>query len=229
MCIRDRHYNAHGTLAPNIASYTPAIVKKDNEFYGNVHIIHAIGYAFDKKKQSDYKYFFTQGRTKADIVNELISRYRRVFRKIYYCAKELELKKVVMSLVGANNFADLFEGNNNKMGRYAFQEQVWVPAFLAEQKMNSDIETVFMGSGGSKAVALLENKFKVTDIGRFPNNIDKVDTETTLFVNAWDMLSLPGNGNSADGSLDGYVGRVSNIAVIGTPMTNPYVQYVAVD
>ena len=49
-----------------------------------------------------------------------------------------------------------------------------------------------------------------------------MDAKKTLFVNAWDMLSIPGNGNKGDSSLDGRIGRVTNIALNGTSMTNPY-------
>ena len=61
---------------------------------------------------------------------------------------------------------------------------------------------------------------------RFPDCIAEMDTKTTLFVNAWAPLSVPGNGNEWDDSLDGFIGRITNIAVNGSGMTNPDMQYV---
>ena len=68
------------------------------------------------------------------------------------------------------------------------------------------------------------------DLGWFPNLFEDpwVYKPKTLFVNAWDPHSVPGNGNEADESLDGRIGRITNIAVNGTPMTNPHMKYIAV-
>ena len=38
------------------------------------------------------------------------------------------------------------------------------------------------------------------------------------------MLSVPGNGNNNDNSLDGFIGRVSAIGVLGTGLTNPFIE-----
>ena len=51
------------------------------------------------------------------------------------------------------------------------------------------------------------------------------DLENTLFVNAWDPWSLIGNGNERDNSLDGWWGRVSNMAILGWLPTNPSIKF----
>lgn len=64
------------------------------------------------------------------------------------------------------------------------------------------------------------------DIGLFPGNIENVkgNLENTLFVNAWDMLSVVGNGNALDVSLDGFIGRNTSVAILSTSLTNPYIK-----
>lgn len=51
--------------------------------------------------------------------------------------------------------------------------------------------------------------------------LEDADLDTTMYVNAWDPWSLIGNGNERDGSLDGFWGRSSNMAVLGWLPTNP--------
>ena len=76
-----------------------------------------------------------------------------------------------------------------------------------------------MGANGS----LLQRTFGWQDIGYFPACIEHVpDVSKTAFVNAWDCWSVPGNGNARDYSLDGFVGRVSNVGVLGNGMTNAW-------
>ena len=52
---------------------------------------------------------------------------------------------------------------------------------------------------------------------------------TTLFVNAWDPHSLLGNGNESDSSLDGWWGRISNISVLGSSLTNKQIKYIGIN
>jgi hypothetical protein len=122
-----------------------------------------------------------------------------------------------MSLVGANNFAMLYNGRPKK-----FRKDVWIPSYVKIRKSYPDIDVVFMGSTSSRDVG---EEFKVLsekylDIGFFPDCIDKVDTSNTLFVNAWDPLTFAGNGNKNDASLDGYIGRVTGISHLCSPYTN---------
>jgi len=42
-----------------------------------------------------------------------------------------------------------------------------------------------------------------------------------LFVNAWDPHSVVGNGNSNDNSLDGWIGRFTDMAPMSFQPTNP--------
>jgi hypothetical protein len=216
------YYEETGSLAPNIAVYTHAYVEKMKT---RVHIINSIGYAFDSKEQTDYKYFLRGDVDVSNLCDVMIKRYTSVFKKIYKCASDHGLKTIVFSIVGGNNFAKHYRDNNGSGVDY-FQTHVWVPAYLKAQKTNkNNFHTVFMGGEGSVAFEMLKQiNPALTDIGLFPSNLTQVNPSKTLFVNAWDPVSVPGNGNSKDASLDGYIGRATNIAVLGTAMTNPYMQ-----
>lgn len=59
-------------------------------------------------------------------------------------------------------------------------------------------------------------------LGLFPAQcLPKMDVANTLVVNAWDPLSLVGNGNACDNSLDGWIGRHTASALLCFPPTNP--------
>ena len=62
----------------------------------------------------------------------------------------------------------------------------------------------------------------------FNSKLSEPQIQEILFVNAWDPWSMVGNGNESDGSLDGYYGRSTNMAVLSWPLTNPNFQFCAV-
>lgn len=53
---------------------------------------------------------------------------------------------------------------------------------------------------------------------------DNNDFNNTLFVNAWDPLTLVGNGNYKDNSLDGYFGRCSSMGLLCWSETNSWLK-----
>ena len=206
-----------GSITPaNIVLYTPASVRLTHTpraRYATCHILHAIGLAFDSPTQRDYKLYAKH--TRAKRIRHAIAFYERVFRKLYYAAKHLGLTTLVLSLVGANNFAKAWWYG----GIDGFQAQVWAPAYANTQHLANGLDVCVMGANGS----LLQSTFGWQDIGYFPACIEQVsDVSKTAFVNAWDCWSVPGNGNALDNSLDGFVGRVSNVGVLGNGMTNAW-------
>lgn len=252
------YYNEKRILPPNIAVFTETQVRNDfgtEVLEENVKIINAIGYAFDGDNQVDYDYFLKDGFTEAK-KKELIGRYERVFSKIFQCAIYEKCTTIIFSLIGSASFAKLYKGIDseaekikwkdrpNEIGgqNMIFIEDIFVPAFKTIRLLyNSvmkgrEIQIKFMGTPKStEHPNFFTDSFKedFEDIGYFPQNIEKVILRETLFVNAWDMLSVPGNGNAADKSLDGFIGRASAIGVLGTGLTNPRIRgrsekYVAV-
>lgn len=247
-------FEQHGRkqLAPNIGVYcqTPLLLKNQSSFV-DIHVFNAIGYAFDHVEQPDYQYFISSLKRAQEIKDtelqqnlyvqlkvNLIARYKDVFRKIYQCAREKKMKRVVMSIIGGNSFSRFFPGRQEK-----FQEKVFAPAFVSffrEYILNlpSPIQTYFM-MGHEREIAYLEIRQQLRDFRnenqygpleryvQFPKFIDN-NPETmnqewldrTLFVNAWDPWSVAGNGNGSDKSLDGWVGRSTMIGPLTFPGTN---------
>ena len=215
-----RHYRTTRKLAPNIGIICKTPVTENGKFISDgVWVYNAIGYAFDDVSQPDYNYFITRRKQ-----SELIPLYEKVFAKIYAAARDHGLTTVVMSNVGGSSFAYRYKDDNGKGTRH-FLLNIWVPAFMNVYNKNKDIKTLFMGMKKEYSYNKLKRYMVVKDIGFFPAVVKKVDTNKTLFVNAWDPWSLPGNGNENDPTLDGYIGRESIIGPVCFPPTNPLMQW----
>jgi hypothetical protein len=199
----EEFFERYGELAPNLAVYCPTLVKMDDGSMVRIHLINSIGYAFDSKNQPDYQVL----RGSPSLLSQ---RYVRVFEKIFRCAKDVGLDTIVMSLVGAGVFANLWPD---------FFHSIWSPAFEYVRKRYTQytgVKILLMAPPGTPGPG--------KNIGLFPRNIGAVDVDRTLFVNAWDPASIAGNGNAMDNSLDGFVGRHSMVAVLTWPLTNHYLQ-----
>jgi hypothetical protein len=127
-----------------------------------------------------------------------------------------------MSLFGAMQFAEHYSDDDG-MGPSTFQNSIWTNAFLRTWETNNkhitthfmDMDHTFYNTETYIQLDTFHNsKFKY--IGTFPDNIDKIDPNVTLFVNVCNPHSLPGNGQ---------IGKLTNITWNGTPLTNPYVTY----
>lgn len=240
----NRLYKETGEVAPNIAVYTPTYVNLGKTFYGYmgqryvVHILNAVGYAYDNQDQVDYKVLMTiRGEsskdTKAQHIAFARNNYKRLFTLIFLAARRLGMQTIVMSLVGAGNFASKWPYG----GKWGFQSQVWMPVWhKAYQRLKDEFNIKFMGVKKEQrhwraraTKPFIKTFINIEDLGRFPDFLlQGIDRRTTLLINAWDPLSLPGNGNAMDDSLDGYIGRLTNIAVTGSLITNPYIKLQAV-
>lgn len=233
-------------LPPNIAIFCKTPVKNEaGELITNkmVNIINSIGYAFDSENQSDYKYFSLFKRKNPDGTytyflpddkkKELKEKYEKVFNKIFQCACDKKCDTIVFSLIGAASFATLYaNGVDERLKQnIAFVKEIFAPCFdKIKNKYPKEITIVFMGSPKGTVNELnffRDNGFDsdYKDIGFFPGNLSNVtNLDKTLFVNAWDMASVPGNGNARDNSLDGRIGRKSAIGVLSIGLTNPYLE-----
>ena len=197
-------YRETGNIAPNIGVYTYTPILYDNKFV-DAHIYNAIGYAFDSREQPDYIYFSGINFDK----QELIARYIRIFEKVVACARYESLPCILWSMVGCGHFSELYPD-----GQARFISDIFTPAFMNTiNKYNTEFEMIIMGSGEIFPGVMDTNI-------RFPMVIEKIDTRTTLIVNAWDPHSIPGNGNGGDRSLDGDVGNCTAIGKLGWGITN---------
>ncbi len=238
------YYNEFQKLAPNFLVYVNSKVDVSDGSYGNytsptfnksnIHILNAIGLAFDNISQPDYQFYkkiYDTGNI--DYLNQLIKTfYKNLFKLIFESSLAIESTRpiIVMSLVGANNFAKLwFVRSINGL------QEIWAQSFCeVYQEYKDRLIVLFMGAAGNVALQLISNQFnEIVDIGFFPANLEdariKNNLAKTFFVNAWDCWSLPGNGNKADGSLDGRLGSRTNIAFAGTTLTNPFMEFIQLE
>ena len=203
---------------PNFIVYTPSIVLHFDKI---VHILNAIGLAFDSKKQRDFKLYSQLSKKPLgfDPIHILNAKkfYRRLFSLIFETALYLEKKTIVMSLVGANNFATLWKEDAEDVD--VFTNEIWLPTFhkTVKKYKDSKLNIMFMGADIPG----------YTNLGYFPKLLlhpKLTCINKTLFINAWDPWSVPGNGNKGDNSLDGYFGRNTQIGILGNSLTNHYLK-----
>ena len=218
-------FNEHKTLCPNIGVFCKTPLKLPDGTFIDVNVFNAVGYAFDDENQPDYKYFIVGKKQ-----SKLQTKYQELFHRIYTCAVENKLDTIILSLVGANNFANKYKDGNGGQGKEIFQSTIWAPALLATMKNFVKIKTQIMGSKDYKAWRLKGTDLeKMEDCGYFPHQnaqlMTPVQRSQTLFVNAWDPLSIVGNGNKKDLSLDGRMGKVTMMALLCWPFTNHQMKY----
>jgi len=182
--------NNSNKLPPNIAVYCKTMVKDIDKYY-NVNCINLIGYAFDDNDQVDFKYFLEERhKFKTDKENELILRYKQVWKKAFECAKRNKLNTIYFAKVGGVAFAPYlpkkFYDNNIK-------------GLVADIAINYEIEVKWMED---------ENFFVPTSF----KLLTEEKLNNTLFINAWDPWSFVGNENEIYSSLDSWWGRSSCMA-----------------
>lgn len=187
---------------PNIAIYCRCVVRSP-VYNGWAHVINVIGAALDHVEQPDYKHFAAMepgARARA-----LRRRYRCIFRRILHVAihKSLHIR---MSRFGCGAFAQLL-----------YDEETMYATIFAPALRRAIAEV-------SPRCALPRIEF----MGRFPDELAHLDVGEWLLVNAWDPWSFVGNGNAADESLDGYMGRHTDMALRCSPLFNADVRYEAI-
>ncbi|KAI9012420.1 hypothetical protein DFJ74DRAFT_683826 [Hyaloraphidium curvatum] len=199
-----------GRPMPNIAVLCRATVQLRSRRV-RAWVISLVGVAHDSPEQPDSQIFTTP--------EEVVAAYKRMWSLCAAAAVMLKREQGVQTLqvynVGGGAFAgSLFDD---------FVRECFEPAFLP---LLPELEKAGVTVAGYD---FQQHRFTGGWIPNVLEALDDVTLERTLWVNAWDPWSLIGNGNAGDGSLDGYWGRCSNLAILGWPCTNPHVRYVAVD
>ena len=230
----DKYYSEKGILPPNIGIFIKAGVKLGDS-YSQIKIINSVGYAFDNPQQADYKFFYGNGPDRFDI-NLLRKKYVDVINKIFRCACDQACNTIIFALIGTSSFAQLYSYGNSQFSgnqNLTFIKEVFAPVFkFVKDKYDTEMGDnkfiiKFMGTPkyfSNNNTFFTDNGFDkdYEDTGAFPENIqgERNNLKNTLFVNAWDMLSVVGNGNAKDRSLDGYIGRNTSAAILSTSLTN---------
>lgn len=214
------YFERTGRLAPNFGIYTLAGFRKSPV---RVHLFHAIGLAFDSPLQPDY---LVMRSLPKEAVQPWAQRfYERVFLLVLGCAQFRKLNAVALPMIGGGHFATLYEDDKGE-GQDHFRLRVWLPA-LVRAWQGQNLRLDFLGNLDREAPELwaeIRREWPAARaLGNFPDQaIAAIDVKKTLMVNPWDPHSVIGNGNEQDASLDGVVGRLTDAAVIGTALLNPW-------
>ena len=223
-------------LMPNIAVYCQANVQVRHKSIGSFHVLNLVGLAFDSMDQPDVLYFLgKQPRSEklrlfiqSHLLSAIILCYENMWNYVRACIESLKslnrtsIQRVVLSHIGANNFASLLGLNEQQ-----FIATIENPAIanLKSWMQSANVELIEFPNGSYFNVKDATDLQKAPATLNFPQGWER----TTLFLNAWDPWSIIGNGNEQDCSLDGFWGRMSNMSVLGWPLTNPAMKFVPVD
>ena len=194
-------------LPPNIAIYakTPMKINKKVRL---VNVINLIGYAFDSPKQPDRLHFekFQLGKV------ELIRRYTNVWKYAFICAATHKLKNLHISAVGGGAFAptEYSIGHGQK-----FKEEILKPSVANAQ---DEVDP-------KHKINLIWTEYPDFCVPDSFETMSQKEINKTLYVNAWDPLSMVGNGNAMDRSLDGAWGKSTALAPLCWSLSNPYMKY----
>jgi hypothetical protein len=230
-----------GRLPPNVAIYslTPFATISDESLRWdlpqaavqivNAHVINVTGYAFDSRDQVDYKFFIPLRGRDPTYLQLLTYKHKIVFDKIFTCARDLGSEIVVLSAFGLASFAADYPDKSEL-------SMTWLGGFgqSLRQFLNrgpSHVRWIGMMGVDMPGVKTIVEKagMQYRAFGFLPKLLVTPplagNLNRTLFVNAWDPLSMVGNGNFNDESLDGRIGRRSALAFLCWPPINPQIRY----
>lgn len=208
--------------------------------YKIINLLNVIGFAFDSIHQVDYQYFLKNKMITNEKREELTEKIKEVFDKIFYCAIDKKLSRIVLNLFGCSAFAKGFPPEKpGESGSSAITK-----IYFKSLESSLSIWKNRLQAGGINEISLMGGSLENTNqcnyivkkfnfhfyekgYGHIPGIFldggplgKKEEIEKTLFTNAWDSLTVAGNGNFDDPSLDGFWGRISAISVLCEPKIN---------
>jgi hypothetical protein len=212
----------------NIAVYceSPAVV--NGLKIPLVKVLNVVAPATDSDEQPDFQALEKLPKTDRQVAYEKM--LEKPFCFIAHHVVTSGTKKLVMTAIGQGAFADGagYLGVDTNLAFLRLSRKYFGPEFLKA----SGCEVVFancqfLSQDEFSCVFMWLNQMLV-DYSKGGNQIGfttPVNIEDVLFVNAWDPWSVIGNGNAGDRSLDGFWGSYTAMSFIGTPSTNPSIQY----
>ncbi len=153
--------------------------------------------ALDSSDQPHYEYYMSSGRLDG-------KKYEREIAFLFSCIEQAimdnresafgnkGLKRVVLSKFGQGAFLGALTKEDQQIARAAYSVQL--------ERFLSDVEEI--------------------EVVMSDGDILKMAREGDLIINAWDPHSAPGNGNDADHSFDGAMGKGSGIMLTQTAWFN---------
>ena len=148
--------------------------------------------------------------------------YRRIYNKIIQCAKDQNLKNILMTGVGTAAFAGHYKTQIIRI----FEE---ITNEVKRELIDTNI-TLWICNYGQNSIIDVSKKIITWDITTAPQKINEnefsgINNNESLYVNAWDPWSIVGNGNASDNSFDGFIGRTTAAGILCWPLTCPNIQY----
>jgi hypothetical protein len=208
----------------NIAIYThtPVRTADGTDLGKSIHIIHAIAPALDAEDQADY-IEISKLQTPVERRQRYKLKLRRAFQKINRCFVDHKFTTLVMAGIGQGAFATYAETLNIN-NRSIFNE-LFTEFFGTNNNVLMNFDD-WVKVGDTLLKDMNPSRYIKNNLRNhlWLNSYTQEDLNKTLFVNAWDHLSMLGNGNNNDNTADGFYGRISAISVIGWPLTNMFLQ-----
>jgi len=209
-----------------IYTYTPLRTVKGIDLGKSIHIIHAIAPALDSETQADY-IEISKLSTPKERQGLYKFKLRHAFQKINKCFKDHNFTTLIMCGIGQNSFytlskkLEITDSTNN----HAIFNELFTEFFGSNNNVIMNYDD-WVTVDGVKLTDMTPSRFIINDLSnrkcKWLEKYTQSELNKILFVNAWDHLSMLGNGNNYDPSTDGFYGRISAISVIGWPLTNPY-------
>jgi len=169
--------------------------------------------ALDSTNQPHYQYYMKEGKLDAEKYEQEMGFLFKVIEQAVKDNKETAfgnqgIKRLILSRFGQGAFLGDLSPNDQKTAQTAYKNQL--AHFLDRMK---DVEVEVVMSEYTKPAEIWHDKMIIGDI-------IKTAKQGDLIINAWDPHSAPGNGNDADQSFDGAMGKGSGIMLTQTSWLN---------
>lgn len=200
--------------------------------------------ALDDHKQPHWSYYMESGSFNIDRYQREMQRLALMVVKAAMHAKTNAfnrdgIKRVVISRYGQGNFLGALPLSSRGQAYRAFYQslveeiqkhpqelrelKIVLSEFQEDSSVDSEMEREFVNP-------LKESGF---DVGLLHGDIKRTAKDGDLIINAWDPHSAPGNGNDADNSFDGQMGRSTGIGLTQNPAINSWLaergRYIKID
>jgi hypothetical protein len=204
----DQYYADKGVLAPQLAVFcrTPCFDGHDRRTWRTINVVNLIGLALDSSKQSDQRFL---GRLEKNQARDYaLLHMRRMWCLMFEAAGVARLRRVEYTRVSGGAFS----ANLKALTGWDYDE-------LLKESMPTEPPSW----SGVVSVQAFEGWVPTSLLRRRQEDLDEV-----LLVNAWDPLTIIGNGNAMDHSIDGFFGRSTAMGVLGWPLSNPQLRFLQV-
>lgn len=170
--------------------------------------------ALDSADQPHYTYYMKTGTLDAQKYEEEMKFLFRTIESAVRDNREIAfnnrgIQRLVLSRFGQGAFLEGLSPGDQKIAHHAYKNQL---AVFLHRTRDIDLEIV-----------MSEYSYPVADLWHreiIIGDIIKTAQEGDLIINAWDPHSAPGNGNDADHSFDGAMGKGSGILLTQTSWLN---------